>query len=125
MGEDTRPGTDGYRPRPERGRPLLGSRLLCKVVAARNVAPTARLHGTEGEIRDRLARASRPESAVARCQGRDQQVAAGVSLFTLSRRMGTSLAMIDQTYGHLAPDAEEQERMLLDDYDTRTAAGSG
>jgi hypothetical protein len=30
-------------------------------------------------------------------------LAAGVSLFALSRRMGTSLAMIDQTYGHLAP----------------------
>jgi integrase len=44
-------------------------------------------------------------------------LAAGVSLFTLSRRMGTSLAMIDQTYGHLAPDAEEQERVLLDAFD--------
>jgi integrase len=44
-------------------------------------------------------------------------LAAGVSLFTLSRRMGTSLAMIDATYGHLAPDAEEQERLLLDAYD--------
>ena len=41
-------------------------------------------------------------------------LAAGVSLFALSRRMGTSLAMIDQTYGHLAPDAEERERELLD-----------
>jgi integrase len=29
-------------------------------------------------------------------------LAAGVSVFTLSRRMGTSLAMIDATYGHLA-----------------------
>ena len=37
-------------------------------------------------------------------------LAAGVSLFNLSRRMGTSIAMIDQTYGHLAPDAEEHER---------------
>src|SRR5215211_4496535 len=45
--------------------------------------------------------------------------AAGVSLFALSRRMGTSLQMIDQTYGHLAPDAEEQERLLLDAYDSR------
>jgi integrase len=44
-------------------------------------------------------------------------LAAGVSLFALSRRMGTSLQMIDQTYGHLAPDAEEQERLLLDAYD--------
>jgi integrase len=44
-------------------------------------------------------------------------LAAGVSLFTLSRRMGTSLAMIDATYGHLAPDAEDQERALLDTFD--------
>jgi integrase len=44
-------------------------------------------------------------------------LAAGVSLFALSRRMGTSLAMIDATYGHLAPDAEERERELLDAYD--------
>lgn len=44
-------------------------------------------------------------------------LAAGVSLFALSRRMGTSLAMIDQTYGHLAPDAEDRERELLDAYD--------
>jgi hypothetical protein len=50
-------------------------------------------------------------------QLRNLDLAAGVSLFTLSRRMGTSLAMIDATYGHLAPDAEEQERLLLDAYD--------
>lgn len=30
--------------------------------------------------------------------------------------MGTSLTMIDATYGHLAPDAEERERELLDAY---------
>ena len=36
-------------------------------------------------------------------------LAAGVSLFSLSRRMGTSLDMIDRTYGHLAPDAEAVE----------------
>jgi integrase len=46
-------------------------------------------------------------------------LAAGVSLFSLSRRMGTSLAMIDQTYGHLAPDAERVELDLLDAYDAR------
>jgi hypothetical protein len=27
--------------------------------------------------------------------------------------------MIDRTYGHLAPDAEEYERGLLDSYDAR------
>ncbi len=36
-------------------------------------------------------------------------IAAGVSLFALARRMGTSLQMIDQTYGHLAPDADDYE----------------
>jgi integrase len=51
-------------------------------------------------------------------------LAAGVSLFALSRRMGTSLQMIDATYGHLAPDAEEQERVLPDAYDGRRAAES-
>jgi integrase len=49
-------------------------------------------------------------------------LAAGVSLFTLSRRMGTSVEMIDRTYGHLAPDAEEYERGLLDALDNNDAA---
>jgi hypothetical protein len=47
-------------------------------------------------------------------------LAAGVSLFSLSRRMGTSLEMIDQTYGHLAPDAEAVELALLDAYDAKS-----
>jgi integrase len=51
-------------------------------------------------------------------------LAAGVSLFTLSRRMGTSLAMIDATYGHLAADAEEQERALLDAFDDRPVSAA-
>jgi hypothetical protein len=29
-------------------------------------------------------------------------LAAGIDIFTLARRMGTSVAMIDRTYGHLA-----------------------
>jgi integrase len=49
-------------------------------------------------------------------------LAAGVSLFTLSRRMGTSVEMIDRTYGHLAPDVEEYERGLLDAFDNNNAA---
>jgi integrase len=44
-------------------------------------------------------------------------LAAGVSLFTLSRRMGTSVDMIDRTYGHPAPDAEAVELALLNAYD--------
>jgi integrase len=46
-------------------------------------------------------------------------LAAGMSIFTLSRRMGTSVQMIDATYGHLAQDAEDQDRGLLDAYDGR------
>jgi hypothetical protein len=46
-------------------------------------------------------------------------LAAGVSLFSLARRMGTSLEMINRTYGHLAPDAEAYKRDLLDAYDAR------
>jgi hypothetical protein len=33
-----------------------------------------------------------------------------------------SLAMIDATYGHLAPDDDERERALLDAYDLGAAA---
>jgi integrase len=52
-------------------------------------------------------------------------LAAGVSLFTLARRMGTSVEMIDRTYWHLAPDAEDYERGLLDAYDSREIAAEG
>lgn len=55
-------------------------------------------------------------------------LAAGVSLFSLARRMGTSVEMIDRTYGDLAPDAEDYERTLLDAYDAKSEAfghGSG
>ena len=48
-------------------------------------------------------------------------LAAGVSLYSLARRMGTSVKMIDQTYGHLVADAEEYERDLLDAYDGRAS----
>jgi integrase len=51
-------------------------------------------------------------------------LAAGVSLFTLARRMGTSVEMIDRTYGHLAPDAEEYDRGLLDAWDAREVANA-
>jgi hypothetical protein len=37
--------------------------------------------------------------------------------------MGTSLEMIDKTYGHLLPDAVDYERGLLDAFDTREASG--
>jgi integrase len=44
-------------------------------------------------------------------------IAAGVSLFSLSRRMGTSVDMLGRVYGHLLPDAADHERGLLDAYD--------
>jgi integrase len=49
-------------------------------------------------------------------------IAGGVQLFYLARIMGTSVAQIDATYGHLLPDSEEYLRGLLDDYDSRAAA---
>jgi integrase len=44
-------------------------------------------------------------------------IAAGLPLFTLARRMGTSLRMIEATYGHLATDAASRELDILDAYD--------
>jgi integrase len=41
---------------------------------------------------------------------------AGISTFDLSRYMGTSLAMIDRHYGHLARDGREHAIKLLDGY---------
>lgn len=49
-------------------------------------------------------------------------LAAGMSIFTLARRMGTSVQMIDATYGHLARDADDQDRVLLDAYDVQDEA---
>ena len=48
--------------------------------------------------------ASRPQRALA----------AGVSIFELARLMGTSVAMIDRTYGHLARDSEDAIRARLE-----------
>lgn len=53
-------------------------------------------------------------------------IAAGVQLFYLSRIMGTSVAQIDATYGHLVPDSEDYLRGLLDEYDAKAVeAGTG
>ena len=51
-------------------------------------------------------------------------IAAGVSLFALARRMGTSVEQIDRTYGHLLPDAADHERRLLDAFDAREVDGA-
>jgi hypothetical protein len=49
-------------------------------------------------------------------------LAARVDIFTLARRMGTSVKMIDRTYGHLVAGADVYERELLDD-STRRSLG--
>ena len=46
---------------------------------------------------------------------------AGISTFDLSRYMGTSLAMIDRHYGHLARDGREHAIKLLDTYQATEA----
>jgi integrase len=43
-----------------------------------------------------------------------EALAGGVSTFELARLMGTSVAMIDRTYGHLARDSEDSIRARLD-----------
>ena len=58
-------------------------------------------------------------------------IAAGVSLFELSRMMGTSPAMLDKTYGHMLPDALDRARSALDSFvsgliaDSEEAADNG
>ena len=42
----------------------------------------------------------------------------------VARVMGTSVAQIDATYGHLMPDSEEYLRGLLDAFDTRPLAAA-
>jgi len=49
----------------------------------------------------------------------------GVQLFYLSRIMGTSVAQLDATYGHLVPDSEGYLRGLLDTYDSVANAAGG
>ena len=41
-------------------------------------------------------------------------LAAGLSIFELARYMGTSVEMIDRTYGHLAKGSEDAARAKLD-----------
>jgi integrase len=43
-----------------------------------------------------------------------EALAAGVSIFELARLMGTSVKMIDRTYGHLAEDSEDAIRARLE-----------
>jgi integrase len=45
---------------------------------------------------------------------------AGWPTFTVARRMGTSVQMIERTYGHLAHDAEEWELERLIAFDNES-----
>jgi integrase len=49
-------------------------------------------------------------------------IAAGIDMFVLARRMGTSVEMIDHHYGHLLPRGEEHERSALDAWDAGAPA---
>jgi hypothetical protein len=66
----------------------------------------------DDDVRDRRASARRRNRGSRRS-----------STFDLSRYMGTSLEMIDRTYGHLARDAKDHAIALLDEFDAREAAG--
>jgi integrase len=48
-------------------------------------------------------------------------IAAGVSLFDLSRLMGTSVEQLDKVYGHLLADSLERARTALDAYVAKTS----
>jgi integrase len=43
-------------------------------------------------------------------------IAAGVPLFELAKHMGTSVRMLDSTYGHLTPDSHDRHRERLESY---------
>jgi integrase len=43
-----------------------------------------------------------------------EALAAGISIFELARIMGTSVKVIDKTYGHMARDSEQAIRARLD-----------
>lgn len=45
---------------------------------------------------------------------------AGLSIFELSRYLGSSVEMIDRTYGHLAKGAEVTAKNKMDAYASRT-----
>jgi integrase len=42
-------------------------------------------------------------------------LAAGVSIFDLARLMGTSVKVIDETYGHLVRDSHDRVRQALEE----------
>jgi hypothetical protein len=57
---------------------------------------------------------ARAQRAVADGDRLTEALAARISIFELARVMGTSVKMIDRTYGHLARDSETSIRQRLD-----------
>ena len=77
------------------------------------------------ELFDREAAARRTSMAREVATARSWSLAAGIDIFTLARRMGTSVKMIDRTYGHLVAGADAYERELLDAFDEAQAEAVG
>ena len=48
-------------------------------------------------------------------------IAAGIATFEIARVMGTSVQMIEKTYGHLLPDAVDRARLALDAWEAKAA----
>jgi integrase len=51
-------------------------------------------------------------------------IAAGIPTFEIARMMGTSIAQIEKTYGHLLPDALERGRAALEAFDAASTAAA-
>jgi hypothetical protein len=51
-----------------------------------------------------------------------EAIAAGIATFEIARMAGTSVLMIEKTYGHLLPDAIERGRAALEAFDAATAS---
>jgi hypothetical protein len=106
--------------------PLRAARSTCTTGASATGSQQSSLRGSAR--RSRTAEGKRVEVATIKPYGMRHTyaawaLAAGVNAYTLARRMGMSLETIDKTYGHLARDAEDYERDLLDTFDDALAAG--
>jgi hypothetical protein len=51
-------------------------------------------------------------------------IAAGIPTFEIARMMGTSVAQIEKTYGHMLPDALERGRAALEAFDSNSATAA-
>ena len=99
--EKTRTTRSVRRRRSERGAPS------SRVVLASDRCPSPALRAAGLEHRSLYAMRHTYAS---------MSIAAGVSLFELSRLIGTSPAMIDKTYGHMLPDALARARSALNEF---------